>query len=152
MAARDTNERAVVVHTLAHALDALDAAAEAGRPVTLISAPGAAATLGVGGYLGIVAAARELRPAVPARAVLDCGSDLGWALAALRMGVDAVRVDAGDEAFGRVRAIAVACGGAAERSRPEALDPLDLPDPAAACRAWLAASRNDRSEEQETAP
>lgn len=145
-------ERAVVVHTLAHALAALDASAETGRPVALISAHGAAATLGVGGYLGIVAAARERRPDVPARCVLDCASDLGWALAALRMGADAVRVDAADEPFARLRAIATALGRTAGRERPEALDPLDLPDPAAACRAWLRADRSDRCDEQETVP
>ncbi|MEN0074328.1 MAG: hypothetical protein AAGC69_08095, partial [Paracraurococcus sp.] len=55
--------------------------------VTLLSAPGAAATLGAPWFLAILAAARAAAPGVPHAAVLDCGAAPGLALAALRAGL-----------------------------------------------------------------
>src|SRR3954469_16981665 len=81
---------AIVVHSLAHAVAALQAAAEAGRPVLLLSAVDAGLSSGAGWWRQVIAAARDSVPAVQAAALLDCGDDAGAAQAALRAGVEAI--------------------------------------------------------------
>ncbi len=150
----------VVVHDLAHALATLDAAAELaaagerpqGEPIVLWSAPAAAASLGVGGFLGLIEAARESRPDIPAAGIIDCGDDPGHALAALRMGLEGIALNPGP-AHRAVREIAHACG-AWSGPRPEALlDLLDAADPRAAAREWLRTSASTRHDQtRETKP
>jgi len=74
---------AVVVHGLN---DAIAALAE-GRPVTLLSAPGAALYAGCGWWKALVEQARAANPAVSCMDILDCADTTGLALAALRIGV-----------------------------------------------------------------
>ena len=80
----------IVVHSLAHAVAALQAAAEAGTPVTLASAPEAGIYAGPGWFRELVEAARISVPAARSAALLDCGDDAGAAQAAIRFGVEAV--------------------------------------------------------------
>ena len=80
----------IIVHSLAHAVAALSAAAEAGRAVTLLGAPDAGISAGPGWFGALVAAARETVPAARCRAFLDCGDDAGAAQAAIRAGIEAV--------------------------------------------------------------
>ena len=129
--------RAIIVHDLAHALAALSAAAELGVPVTLASAPGAAAYLGVGYFEAMVEAAREEVPDAAFDAMLDCGDAPGLALAALRQGIGAVRLRGPRKTLAKVAEIAAAHGA---RLNPETGPALDLegePDGRAACRDWL---------------
>lgn len=71
---------AVVVHGLKHARLAL----APGRPVLLLSGPGAAGYAGAGWWRAMIAAALAERPAGPAMPdALDCGSQAGRALEAL---------------------------------------------------------------------
>ncbi len=85
---------AIVVHSLAHAVAALEAAAEAGRPVLLLSAVDAGLSAGAGWWREAIAAARSSAPtaeaALRSAALLDCGDDAGAAQAALRVGVEAI--------------------------------------------------------------
>lgn len=80
----------VAVASLAEARAALEQGRAAGVGVTLFSPPGAAAYLGVGFFWALVEAARADVPGVEVEAVMDCGDDPGWALAALRTGFKAV--------------------------------------------------------------
>ncbi len=78
----------IVVHSLAHALGALKAAAGCGCPIVLTSAPDAGIYAGPGWFRALVEAARQMVPAARFRAMLDCGDEPGAALAAIRAQVD----------------------------------------------------------------
>ena len=91
----DPRRRRFIIHGPDHAQAALAAAAEAGVPVVLVSAPWAAAAVGAPWFLAVVATARAAFPAVAAEAVLDCGDAPGLALAALRLGAGVVRLAPG---------------------------------------------------------
>jgi hypothetical protein len=80
----------VVIHSLAHAVAALSAAAEAGRPVTLLSAPDAGISAGPGWFGALVAAACVAVPAAECSMILDCGGDAGAAQAAIRAGIEGI--------------------------------------------------------------
>jgi hypothetical protein len=69
---------------------ALSAAAEAGRPITLASAPDAGIYAGPGWFGGLIAAARDAVPAAQSTALLDCGDDAGAAQAAIRAGIEGI--------------------------------------------------------------
>jgi hypothetical protein len=124
---------AVVVHGLADAQRAL----RVGRPVTLLSAPGAALFAGCLWWRALVAAARAAHPATPAQDVLDCGDAAGQAMAALRAGQRLLILDPACPAFATVRSAAKTLGAIVLAARPPA---LDLADPAAQRRLarWLA--------------
>jgi hypothetical protein len=72
---------AAMVHSLAHARAAL----AHGRPVTLLSAPGAALAGGCGWWQALVGAARAEYPFTQCQDILDCADSPGMAMAALRM-------------------------------------------------------------------
>ena len=101
-----SNIPAIVVHSLAHAVAALSAAAETGRPVTLASAPDAGIYGGPGWWRGLVSAAREAVPEAPSTALLDCGDDAGIAQAASRTGVEAIVFTGGADVTERLADIA----------------------------------------------
>ncbi len=130
--------RAVIVHNLAPARAALAAASALEAPVTLMSAPGAAAYLGAGYFQAMIEQARAEFPSVPAPALLDCGDKAGLALAALRQGVEAVRFNGKKDVEAKIAEIARKHGAELRTDAPPALDLLDHADPEAACRAWLA--------------
>lgn len=130
--------RPIIVHHLGHAVAALGAAKALGVPVSLRSAPGAAAYLGAAVFRDMIAAAMIEVPGVEARAVLDCGDAPGHALNALRQGVAAVRLDAPPDVRARVGDIARQFGAVLDEDAAPALDLLDADDPAAASRQWLA--------------
>lgn len=137
--------RPVLVHDIEHCRAALAAAGAAGRAVTLRSAPGAAAWLGPLLFKSMVDAARAEFPDAAADAVLDCGRAPGLALAALRAGIDAVRLDAPKPVRDKVADIAGRCGARLDRDRRRPLDLLDLPEPEAACRVRLSGPDRNRS-------
>jgi fructose/tagatose bisphosphate aldolase len=130
---------AFVVHALDHALAAVAACAERGLPVTLVSAPGAAAYLGAQVFREMVAEAGWTHPEVKVTAVLDCGEDVGLALQALRHGLKVIRLTAAHETRAKVADIAAQTGARlADEHDKAALDLLGAADPLAACRDWLA--------------
>ena len=77
---------AIVVHDLAQASAALRAAAAAGVPVTLWSAPGAASYAGLGFLAAVFEQAREAVPQACHDVVVDCGGSGVLAHEALRRG------------------------------------------------------------------
>ncbi len=105
---------AVVVHGLAQARTAV----ASGRPVCLLSAPGAAMFAGCLWWRGLVEAVRT--DAV--RDILDCGDAPGRAMAALRIGQKRLVLDPACPAFPAVSAAAEALGARVIDHRPAALD------------------------------
>ena len=80
----------IVVHSLAQAIATLKAAAQAGRAVVLASAPDAGGYVGPGWFASLITEAREAVPAASFSALLDCGDNVGAALAAIRSEVEGV--------------------------------------------------------------
>ena len=123
---------AVTVHGLAHAIAALAPA----RPVTLLSAPGAACYAGCGWWRALVDQARTQHPDAEADDILDCADAAGRALEALRIGQKALILDGGCTAYAAVASAAVECGAVLLDRRPKS---LDLAEPRALRRLtnWL---------------
>jgi hypothetical protein len=134
--------RSVVIHSLEDALAAAEAAAASGRPLRLLSAPAAAMAGGPGWFAAVVARARARHPRAKIEAILDCDAFAGAALAAIRQGgVDALVVRLRPPVRRKLEAMAAKRRIEVLSKRPSpALDLLDAPDPAEACRAYLAAS------------
>ncbi len=123
----------IVVHSLAHALAALSAAAEAQVPVTLASAPHAGMQAGPGWFKAVIDQAKAAHPEVAVTAILDCSDEPGAVMAALRLGLTQLRFS-GPEPV-RVK---LASMGASFADPPAAtLDLLDARDPEARCRDFL---------------
>jgi len=131
---------AVVVHGLADARLALEAALQASRPVTLLSAPGAAGYAGCGWWRAMVEAARMGVPDAEATDVLDCLDQTGRAIEALRLGLRRLvllpTAPAREDAAER----AAVLGAVLFASRPPALD-LAAPGAARHLATWLASER-----------
>jgi hypothetical protein len=114
----------IIVHSLAHAVAALSAAAEAGRRVTLASAPDAGIYAGPGWFGALVAAARAAVPAAQSAALLDCGDDAGAAQAAIRAGIEGVVFTGRADVAERLADVARQRGARLLSARPAAV--LDL--------------------------
>jgi hypothetical protein len=113
----------IIVHSLAHAVAALAAAEEVGRPVVLASAPGAGIYAGPGWWRELIAAACAAVPAARCTALLDCGDDAGAAQAAIRAGVEAIIFTGRADVAERLADIAGQQGASLLTARPEpALD------------------------------
>jgi hypothetical protein len=110
----------VVVHSLAQASAALASAGPAG--VGLLSACGAAGSLGAGWFLAMVAQAAAAHPAVPHQVALDCAEAPGQALAALRQGARLLILDAAAPAFPAISAACAEAGAVLWGERPPALE------------------------------
>jgi hypothetical protein len=114
----------IIVHTLAHAVAALNAAAKAGRPIILASAPDAGIYAGPGWFGELVGAARGAVPAARFSAILDCGDDAGAAMATIRAGIDAIVFTGRADVAARLGDIATQAGTRLLTARPAAI--LDL--------------------------
>jgi len=96
----------IIVHSLAQAVAALTAAARAGRTVVLASAPEAGSYAGPGWFGALIAAAREVAPETRFSALLDCGDNVGAALAAIRSEIEGVVFIGRADVAGRLADIA----------------------------------------------
>ena len=114
----------IVVHSLAHAVAALEAAAAADRNVVLLSAADAGVYAGAGWWKALIDAARDAAPQARFTEILDCGDDAGAAQAALRTGVSAIIFTGRADVAERLAAIAQLAGGSLWTTRPLPL--LDL--------------------------
>jgi len=111
---------ALVVHGRGHAAWALRIAA--GRPVLLVSAPGAALNAGPGWFKAVLEQAAAEHPGANFTAALDCAAAPGAALAALRAGFKLMIFDLGHPSAASVLGAAAEAGAEVLGSRPEALD------------------------------
>jgi hypothetical protein len=132
--------RAVIVHSLDHARLALAAARAAQVPIILRSAPGAASYAGAGWFAAMTARAAREFPGVAFTAALDCGSDPGHAMAALREGVRLVRLSGPARVRAKIASMAKKSGAALDEDDAAALDLLTTANPAVALRDWLASA------------
>jgi len=132
-----TPGKAVVVHSLAQARLALGVSAEAGVPVTLVSAPGAAGTGGPPWFRKLARLAAADHPTAVFTAVLDCGDRPGLVLAALRDGHDQVCFTGSGSVADKLAAVAAQTGASLLTRRPRALNLEGEDRPEAACRDWL---------------
>ena len=112
--------RAVVIHGLPHARMAL----QRGRPVTLLSAPGAPSYAGCGWWRALVAAARAEFPDMDPPDVLDCADAPGRALEALACGCGIIVLRRGP-AFADIAERAASLGAILLDAAPPALDLAD---------------------------
>jgi hypothetical protein len=109
---------AVIVHGMDHARQALSV----GRPVTLLSAPGAALYAGCGWWRALVRQACTAVPDVAVADVLDCADGSGQALAALRVGQLRLVLWRISPGWNEIATIAAARGGCVLDAAPAALD------------------------------
>jgi hypothetical protein len=123
---------AVIVHGVADA----QAALAAGLPVTLLSAPGAAAFSGCLWWREMVAACRARHPLTQAIDILDCADASGIAMGALRSGVCRLVLWPDAPGWNAVAAIAERQGGFVLPQPPNALD-LAQPNAIRRLHAWL---------------
>jgi fructose/tagatose bisphosphate aldolase len=128
---------AIVIHDLDHARAALAAAAALDRPVTLVSAPGAAGIAGAAWFLRVVALAAADHPRASWDAVLDCADKAGHAQAALRLGAKAIHYSGPRASAAKLAAIAERHGARLETRRRTTHDLRGEADPEAACRSWI---------------
>jgi hypothetical protein len=117
-------EARIIIHSLFQATAVLTASARAGRPVVLVSAPDAGGYVGPGWFKALVAAAREVVPGARCSTFLDCGENVGAALAAIRSEVEGVIFRGHPDAARRLADIARQHGVRFETKRPA--DALDL--------------------------
>ncbi len=113
------------------------AAAGLGRPLTLLSAPGAAGSLGALGFAALIREAAAAYPDVPLTAILDCADEPGLALNALRHGIRHIRLEASGDALAKVADMAGQVGASLDTTDWDVLDLLDVRDAESMCRAWL---------------
>jgi hypothetical protein len=121
---QDREPLAIVIHSLAQAVAALRAAAEAGRPVVIASAPDAGIYAGPDWFREVLRAAREAVPTAQFISLLDCGDDAGAAMAALRAGLEAIVFTGPAEVAARLNDILAQAGARLITERPAAV--LDL--------------------------
>lgn len=95
------------------------------RPVTLLSAPGAALYAGCGWWRALVEAARASHPHVPCIDILDCADATGHALAALRIGLTRLVLWPGAPGRDAVVAIAESLGGFVLPAAPPVNPPVN---------------------------
>ena len=112
---------AVVIHGLPDARRVLAGS----RPVTLLSAPGAALFAGCGWWRALIERARAEHPGIPIDDILDCADAPGLALGALRIGLRRIVLDPGLPGWSSVAAIAKSLGGEVLTSRPSSIDMAD---------------------------
>ena len=96
----------IIIHSLAQAIAALNVAARAGRAIVLTSAPDAGGYVGPGWFGALIAAAREAVPEARFSALLDCGGNVGAALAAIRSEAEGVVFTGRADVAGRLADIA----------------------------------------------
>ena len=113
---------------------ALDAAAELGVSLVLRSAPGAAAYAGPRYLKRLVERAAG---GSAAEVLIDCGDDAGLALTALDAGWRRVLFTGRPAVRAKLAGIAARTGAEVSAARAPALDLLDHPEAAAACREFL---------------
>lgn len=129
--------RAIVVHDRHDAEAAAAEALDAGVPVILLTAPGAAGYAGVDYLLATIAQGVAAVPGAEVQAILDCDDAAGDVLAALRVGWKRLLFTGEPELAAKLADIAAQGGAVLITQRPDALDLEGERNPSAACRAWL---------------
>ncbi|MGY8993246.1 MAG: hypothetical protein ACKVK8_03740 [Rhodospirillales bacterium] len=138
--------RAFIVHNATHVAAVLIAATSLDLPVTLRSAPGAAAWLGSAGFQAMVLDTAAAFPKANYDYVLDCGGSPGLAMNALRHGVAAISLSAKPSVKEKIADMAARARIRLNNDEGPAVDLLDVLDLAAACTAWLNEPRQPKTD------
>ena len=122
---------------------ALLAARECSALISLESPAGAVGWQGIGWWGALLTALCQEFPDWNGPSALDCGDATGLALAALRSGIPAIRVEAPAPVLAKIAHMAQQLGGAAWQplAKDEILDLLNEPDPRARCIQELSDQR-----------
>ena len=112
---------------------------ELGVAITLFSASDAAASMGPAWFRNVARDVAQAYPDLDFEAVLDCGDAAGYALGALRAGVETIRFSGNASASGKIREIAEMHGARVARQPSQILDTRRAQDTEVALRKWLAA-------------
>lgn len=119
----------VIVHNIGDVRNAVAAASKLGRPVTLISPPGAGASMGPEVFMHMVDAGIDADIGSSSRhavtAVFDCASEPGQAMAAIRAGLRHIRIDAGDDVRRKLCDMIGEYGSVLDSTPLSAFDPDD---------------------------
>jgi hypothetical protein len=95
-----------IIHSLVHAVAALEVAADARCPIIVLSAPNAGVYAGPGWFKALTDTARGAVPTADAVFVLDCGDDAGAVQGAIRAGIETVVFTGRADVAERLAAIA----------------------------------------------
>jgi hypothetical protein len=114
----DSPDPVIIIHSLPQAIAALKAAASARRSIVLASAPDAGGYVGPGWFGALVLTARQVAPEARFSALLDCGDNVGAALAAIRADVEGIVFTGRGDVVRRLADIARQHGIRFETSRP----------------------------------
>ncbi len=129
---------AFTFHSRRQAATALAAGHEAGAPILLVTAPGAAAHAGPEFLLEIYRTAKADVPDAQGDVLIDCGTDVGTAMRALRSGWRQMIFAGDDTVRGKIIDMAEQMDCVVHDARPETTDLNDAGDPAWACRQAIA--------------
>ncbi|MDZ3838501.1 MAG: hypothetical protein U0S49_14120 [Rhodospirillales bacterium] len=135
--ASDRVQPTILIYGIDGARAAAAAAASLGLAVTLLVPAPVAAGLGADVIGKLFAIVRDEVPQARITAAVDCADAPGLALALLRRGIDALRVEGPEDMLRRIAEIASQCGASLAEEPAESLDLLAVRDPRAACEAWL---------------
>jgi len=135
--ATDRVQPTILIYGVDDARAAAAAAASLDLAVTLLVPAPIAAGLGADVIGKLFAIVRGEVPRARVTAAVDCADAPGLALALLRRGIDAVRVEGPEDMLRRVEDIACQSGAALAEEPAECLDLLAVSNPRAACEAWL---------------
>jgi hypothetical protein len=132
--------RVVMVHNAAEAIEAARVAALAGRPLIIVSPPGAALFAGPVWFKALIDAAREeIAPTATVTFMLDCADSPGAVLASIRARIEAVSFHGNARALARLKAIAKRAGVALHAPPTAAFDLSKEANPEA-LSAWFSSS------------
>jgi hypothetical protein len=135
--ATDRVQPTILIYGVDDARAAAAAAASLGLAVTLLVPASIAAGLGADVIGRLFAIVRSEVPRARLTTAVDCADAPGLALALLRRGIDAVRVEGPEDMLRRIADIARQCGAALAEEPAAGIDLLAVSDPRAACEAWL---------------
>ena len=100
--------RSVIFHDLPQARAAVAQADAIGAPVELRSPPNGAAIIGPGAFKAIADDLAQTHPGAASSMILDCGTNAGLAMAALRHGCKDICVDVRAQTYAKIAAMAQA--------------------------------------------
>ena len=95
----------IIIHNIEHVRRALRVAASLKCPISLLSTPDAAGTIGPAVFRDMIDISNKETNTVPAQvhAFIDCGSNAGHALKAIQEGCRHIRINASSEILGKLR-------------------------------------------------
>ncbi len=129
--------RALIFHSFDHVRAALTAARDFDQPVRLLTAPGAAAAVGPGVLKAMVEDAAAAVPGARFDALIDCGSQPGIAMGALRAGWRHLVFQGDAVVQPKIADLARQHGAVLDTAAPPARDFGDGRHPDKAAMAWL---------------